>query len=33
MGIIGRFIDDACARHPDLMRRVLDRPFGTCTTG
>jgi hypothetical protein len=28
MGIIGRFIDDACARHPDLMRRVLDRPFG-----
>lgn len=28
MPTIGRFIDAACARHPDLMREALDRPFG-----
>jgi hypothetical protein len=29
MGQIGRFIDKACAAHPALMRKVLDRSFGT----
>jgi hypothetical protein len=29
MGQIGRFIDKACDAHPTLMRKVLDRPFGT----
>jgi hypothetical protein len=28
MGQIGRFVDAACAAHPALMRKVLDRPFG-----
>jgi hypothetical protein len=29
MGQIGRFIDKACDAHPELMRKVLDRPFGS----
>ena len=29
MGMIGTFIDRACARRPDVMRRVYARTFGT----
>ena len=29
MGQIGRFIDRCVAREPELMQRVLDRPWGT----
>ena len=29
MGLIGRFIDTACERRPDLMRAVRYRPFGS----
>ena len=29
MGQIGRFIDRCVEREPELMRRVLDRPWGT----
>lgn len=29
MGMLGRWIDQAVAKNPVLMQRVLDRPFGT----
>lgn len=28
MGMIGRWIDEKCKTHPDVMRRVLGRKFG-----
>jgi hypothetical protein len=29
MGMIGRWIDQKCQTHPEVMRRVLGRRFGT----
>lgn len=28
MGLVGRWIDEKCKSHPDVMRRVLGRRFG-----
>src|SRR6185503_15758226 len=28
MGMVGRFIDECCETHPQLMQAVLERPIG-----